>query len=172
MRNLIFWLATIVVFVVPNVMIWNKEKLREHGQTIYLRLAPVDPRSLIQGDYMILDYDLSRSIDSFLDKEKKQHHADGWAVVTLNPQKVAHIRRIHRPEQALQAGELLLYYRYRKGRYRVGTNAFFFQEGHAKVYERARYGKYKLDTSGKTLLIGLCDDKFQDLKPKGRVKRS
>ncbi|WP_455595713.1 GDYXXLXY domain-containing protein, partial [Acinetobacter pecorum] len=29
-----------------------------HSQSIYVELAPVDPRSILQGDYMALNYNL------------------------------------------------------------------------------------------------------------------
>ena len=38
------------------------ETLLRQGRTVYLELAPVDPRSLMQGDYMALSYQLEREI--------------------------------------------------------------------------------------------------------------
>ena len=41
---------------VANVGIWQKEQLIAHGQPVFVELAPVDPRSLMQGDYMRLEF--------------------------------------------------------------------------------------------------------------------
>src|ERR671911_825137 len=44
------------------------------GQTVLVKVAPVDPRDLFRGDYVILSYDFSRvsqeEIDGISDKER------------------------------------------------------------------------------------------------------
>ncbi len=175
MRQAIFWLATVIVFSVPNVMIWQKEKLRTNGTTVLLKLAPVDPRSLIQGDYMILDYAIARKLDYAIArklagkkrvraKKKEKVPKDGHIVITLDKNRVGKFMRIHRGKQKLKKGELLFRYRFRKGRWRIGANAFFFQEGHAKYYNKARYGEYRVTPSGDSLLIGLRSPDFKIIK--------
>jgi uncharacterized membrane-anchored protein len=44
------------VLVVANLGIWQKEDLVANGQPVFVALAPVDPRSLLQGDYMRLNF--------------------------------------------------------------------------------------------------------------------
>ena len=39
-----------------NWSVYKKEQTLKDGQLILLQLAPVDPRSLMQGDYMRLSY--------------------------------------------------------------------------------------------------------------------
>ena len=57
----------------------------------------------------------------------------------------------------------MLYYRRRGGRIKIGTDAFFFQEGHAPRYERAKFGELRVDASGESLLIGLRDEERRPL---------
>jgi uncharacterized membrane-anchored protein len=61
-RNL--WLGIAVVAVVQTVvlasMIWDRDQLLANGREIVLDVVPVDPRSLFQGDYVVLNYDISR----------------------------------------------------------------------------------------------------------------
>ena len=64
----------------------------------------------------------------------------------------------------LGAAEHLLRYRRRSGRIRIGTDAFYFQEGLADLYRGARYGELRVDGDGEGVLIGLRD-KFR--KPLG-----
>ena len=58
MRKALLLITTVIVLAGVNVQIAQKERLLQQGVTMLLRLAPVDPRSLIQGDYMDLRYDL------------------------------------------------------------------------------------------------------------------
>lgn len=46
--------------IVLVVMVSMPLTTRMSGDTILLRIVPVDPRDLFRGDYVILSYDLSR----------------------------------------------------------------------------------------------------------------
>lgn len=50
--------SLLLTLVVANGAIWQKEALISHGRPVFIALAPVDPRSLMQGDYMALNFEL------------------------------------------------------------------------------------------------------------------
>jgi uncharacterized membrane-anchored protein len=58
------WLAVGAVALVQSTvlgsMVWDRVQLLKHGREIVLPIVPVDPRSLFRGDYVRLNYDLSR----------------------------------------------------------------------------------------------------------------
>ena len=54
--------ATLVVLAAVNGSILAKERIRSTGERIFLALAPVDPRSLMQGDYMALRFAIAEQI--------------------------------------------------------------------------------------------------------------
>lgn len=54
--------AVLLVLAAVNGSIVAKERIKTHGEIILLELAPVDPRSLMQGDYMALRFDLAQQI--------------------------------------------------------------------------------------------------------------
>jgi uncharacterized membrane-anchored protein len=137
---------------VPNIAIVRKERLLASGTSILLELAPVDPRSLIQGDYMRLDYAITRTLEG-----ASEWPRDGHLVVRVDENGVGHFVRRHRADTPLANGERLVLYRRRGGRVRVGTDAFHFQEGAAGRYETARYGELRVDDSGASVLVGLRD---------------
>jgi uncharacterized membrane-anchored protein len=59
MKRIFTWLVIaglVLVLGVANYDIWQKQQVVENGQQILLELRPVDPRSLIQGDFMRLRY--------------------------------------------------------------------------------------------------------------------
>ena len=61
-RNVLVFLGLALALGVPNYAIIQKERLLASGTPVLEELAPVDPRSLIQGDYMRLDYAISRQL--------------------------------------------------------------------------------------------------------------
>ncbi len=46
-------------FAVAFYTVYKEYNLR-HGTTVMLKVVPVDPRDLFRGDYVILDYEISR----------------------------------------------------------------------------------------------------------------
>ena len=159
MRRLLVFITAIVVLAVINFEIYHKEQLLAEGTTILLELAPVDPRSLMQGDYMILRYQIASLPDSI--KAKK----DGYLVIELDEKQVAHFKRIYNEGSPLQANEIRLRFRKRGGDIRLGAESFFFQEGYAKYYNNARYGELRVAPSGESVLVGLRDDELRPLVP-------
>ena len=160
MRKILFWGTALLVLLAVNYLIVTKEKTLASGLTMLLELIPVDPRSLIQGDYMELRYALARNISKGQLKKDK-----GQIVVSLDANGVAGFVKVHRGE-TLQEGEYLLFYRNR-GELRLGAESFMFQEGDAGLYSEAKYGELKVDASGRNVLVGL---RGKDFKPWGRQK--
>lgn len=156
MKKSILWAVALLILAAINFMIMEKEGTLDKGGTMLLRLAPRDPRSLMQGDYMVLRYALAREIPATeLEADK------GCLVVSLDEHNVAKFVRIHRNEE-LGSNEHLLFYRNRGG-LRLGAESFFFQEGDAELYGEARYGELKVDESGGSVLVGLCGEDFRPL---------
>jgi len=59
----------LVILAVMNFSIVGKEQHLKQGDTVYLKLAPVDPRSLMQGDYMALRFDAADQLSKNLPRE-------------------------------------------------------------------------------------------------------
>lgn len=159
MRRLLVFIIAVIVLAGVNYEIYHKEQLLTEGTTILLELAPVDPRSLIQGDYMILRYKIAR-LQALYEAKK-----DGYLVIEQNEQHIAQFKRIYDENTPLEAGMLLLRFRKRGSEIRLGAESFFFQEGHAKYYENARYGEIKVASSGESILVGLRDAELKPLRP-------
>lgn len=159
MRNALVFGGLALVLAVPDVAIVQKERLLASGTPMLVELAPVDPRSLIQGDYMRLDYAIARALS--LGSESPR---DGQLVVQLDGRGVARFVRLHGRDIPLAPGEHLLRYRRRGNRTRIGTDAFFFQEGHASRYAGARYGELRVDPKGGSVLVGLSDSTQRPLR--------
>jgi uncharacterized membrane-anchored protein len=149
-RRLLILGGLVLALALPDLAIARKERLLASGTPMLLELAPVDPRSLMQGDYMRLDYALTRNL-RLVDSWPR----DGRIVVSLDSAGVAHFVRREETGMSLAPGERLLQYRRRGGRIRVGTDAFHFQEGLANRFAGARYGDLRVDDEGTSLLVGL-----------------
>jgi uncharacterized membrane-anchored protein len=151
MRSAIALIACVAGLALVNFSIAGKERLLRDGKLVYLELAPVDPRSLMQGDYMALRFKVANDA---LPAAKGDAATDGRIVATLDARGVASYRRIH-DGKPLAPNELLLRYRVRRSELKFATNAFFFEEGTAARYEQARYGEVRVAPDGELLLTGL-----------------
>lgn len=161
-RAAVFALGLLLVLGVVNVTIYQREQLLAHGQVAILQLAPVDPRSLMQGDYMALRFDAAGP----LEKSRYEQDAgptDGYLVLTPDAKGVARVTRIQDKAEPHDEKELVLRYRIRPGGVRLVTNAFFFPEGEAERYQAARYGEIRLDGHGTGLLVRMLGEDMQPL---------
>lgn len=157
MRNIVLWAVLILVMGSVNFSIFKKEETLNNGQVMLLELAPVDPRSLIQGDYMRLRYKMGTEVEeAWLEDE-------GRIVVRLDENNVATFVRVDKGEK-LQESEHLLAYKNRRGM-RLGAESYFFQEGNAELYANAEYGELRVDSTGASVLAGLRDENFERLDP-------
>ncbi len=162
MKAAVFWGLAVVVLLAISGLILHKEHVLRTGRPVLLRLAPRDPRSLIQGDYMVLRYRLATGDAA---RAVREGPADGRLVITMDENAVAQFKRLHHQEP-LAEGEFLLRYRRRgEGEIRLGAESFFFQEGHARYYENARYGELRVAPSGQSVLVGLRGEAFERLGP-------
>ena len=155
-KILLAWSA--LVLAALNYGIYAKEQIKARGETLLLELVPVDPRSLMQGDYMRLAYQIVRAapVERLAAGQKR-----GYLVLRADQHKVARFVRFH-SDEALRPGEkllrfhVLLPYIPEKRVLRIVPDSFLFQEGHAARYQNARYGVFKFAGANEYLLTGLA----------------
>ncbi|MDH5602908.1 MAG: GDYXXLXY domain-containing protein [Cyclobacteriaceae bacterium] len=157
MRNInkiVIGLNLVLLLGYLNYSIFIKERQLHDGRLVLLRLAPVDPRSLMQGDYMELRYDLSSlEWDETLPKK-------GYCILKKDTLNVANILRVQLTPEPLNEGEFLLKFTAGKRGINLGAESYFFEEGTAEIYENARYGGLILDKEGNSLLYGLFNENY------------
>jgi len=161
MRKIAALAAGVAILVLANHSIYSRERLLAEGRIALLDLAPVDPRSLMQGDYMALNFRIATEV---FGRRAKEGLTDGRIVVQVDERGVAKFSRMD-DGSPLAADELRIRYRVRGDQVKFATNAFFFQEGTGKIYERARYGEFRVAPDGECLLTGLRSEKLERLGP-------
>lgn len=162
MRNAVFLVTAAMVLVLVNVSIRQREALMTTGRTLLLELAPVDPRSLMQGDYMALRFKVAN--DAF-PLGSSGGIKDGRLVLAVDPRNVGTFRRFD--DGQLAADEALLRYRVRNDQPKFATNAFFFQERQGELYREAKYGEFRVAPDGDAILVALRGAELQLLGPPG-----
>jgi uncharacterized membrane-anchored protein len=132
--QLVILMGMIVMRAVPLVT----------GQTVLVRVQPVDPRDLFRGDYVILSYDFSRISRDGIEGLPEYERGKSWKLegrpvyVPLVPDSVpGHYRAakvtVVKPEGGLFIkGQLERY-----GSVTYGIESYFVQEGTGRVYEQA-----------------------------------
>jgi uncharacterized membrane-anchored protein len=157
-KTILILLNLALLLVYFNGSILAKETILENETLILLELAPVDPRSLMQGDYMELRYAISREFDH------KKTSKRGYCVLQLDSVRVATLKRLQEEQTPLNANEHLVKYTLNKWSLNIGAESFFFQEGQAEKYDKAKYGGLKVDGQGNSVLIGLYDENRKLIK--------
>lgn len=175
-------LGTVLVLGVANVAIVQKERILSDGQTVLLELAPVDPRSLMQGDYMSLNFALSQNLSALswgLPKDVlAKMDAQQWVVVAvqLDANKVAQLKGVYLEQDGQErlwteegpvaepSDVMRLRMRRHRSNWTPGTDAWFFAEGSADRFDAARYGEFAVVEGGQSLLRAMLDEDRKEIK--------
>ncbi|MBL0595340.1 GDYXXLXY domain-containing protein [Aeromonas veronii] len=160
-RQLALLLSGLAILAGINATVWRYEHAMSSGEVVLLRLAPVDPRSLMQGDYMRLNYEIARELTS-RDARANQDKGSDTLVIRLDAHQVATLVVDGKPDR-LASDERLLQVHQSERQWQIGPDAYFFEEGTGEQYETARYGEFRLQADGKTLLVGLRDETYQPI---------
>ena len=126
-----------------------RQVVLSQGAEVVLQTVPVDPRSLLQGDYAILDYEIASVPDWLRGRPAGtevyvilRECGDVWCVFRHD------LRQPHRPDVYIR-GEIN-----RRGRVDFGIGTYFVPEGTGHIIERAEDVKVvvALDASGTAVI--------------------
>ncbi|USG65011.1 GDYXXLXY domain-containing protein [Brevibacillus ruminantium] len=154
-------LIILLQFGLIGYQVWGSETILAKGKTVKLELAPIDPRSLLQGDYVSLNYEISR-IDEIEDgpsygrvrvvlrKQSNGVHAYSgyyqYAGEWNQPYQAT-------PDDVVINGQVIGW-----GRVAYGIENFFVPEGTGLDVERsARYAYVRVGESGDAIIERLAE---------------
>jgi uncharacterized membrane-anchored protein len=177
-RNILLWGGLLLALVMANLGIRGHERTLSEGRVVLLELAPVDPRSLMQGDYMVLRFAVDEAIRDAQHPERRSSDGntavalrgmddpcgpdgcrDGYVVVAPDRDGVGRFVRVQNAPQPLADGEIAVQFRERRWwQIVIAGNSWFFPEGQARRYEPARYAELRVAADGTALIAGLRDD--------------
>ncbi len=129
-----FWaiVAAQLVFLIGFIGV--REVALRTGTEVVLQTVPVDPRSLLQGDYAILDYEIARLPD-WMDG----FSAGRTVYVVLQEERDVWTSSAYTEERSHVAGEVFIKGRIdRIGHADFGIGTYFVPEGTGRIIERAQ----------------------------------
>lgn len=153
--NLSFAALIILAFIFS---IYQKEQVISEGRIVYLKLAPIDPRSIMQGDYMRLRYAIERR------EGGESLPRTGYAHFKLNENNVVVEAEYLTDGLALKDNEVRFKFTSNGYAAKLQPNSFLFQEGLRELYQPAKYGIFRV-TDNEHLLVGLATDDLKEIKP-------
>lgn len=146
----------VALFVYLALGVSGKERLIAGGDLLLLELAPVDPRSLMQGDYMTLDYAIEREAVKL--NRQAEGNRSGYVIVRRDSLGVAQLVRLQDGLETTGGNEFALPFQATRFRLDIGAGSYFFQEGREPTFARAEYGGLRVNEAGEAILVGLYDE--------------
>ena len=154
--------GAVLVFGAVNWDVRGKEQVIAHGQRILVPLIPVDPRSLMQGDYMALRFDLPPAVSEGLGNITAP---TAYVRAAVDAQGIATVQALVSDRKQAGEGEVILPLKRLKGQWVLVTDAYFFPEGQGTHFESGKYGDFRVLPDGRALLVGLADAEGKVIKP-------
>lgn len=159
-KKLVLLPVILLQFAVVGYQVWNSETILAEGTLIKLELLPVDPRSLLQGDYVQLNYSIS-SLDGELPpgkkirvvlrkKEQGVHEFSGYYEV----EGVWNQPYQAKPDDVIINGRV-----YGWNDVEYGIESYFVPEGTGlEVEEKAKYALVRVGKNGDAILERLAEE--------------
>lgn len=145
-----FLSCALLVLAVVNVAIWQKESVISTGTPVFVALSPVDPRSLMEGDYMGLRFALPTAAPENAGPNPSRLQV----VARVDGRGIAELLRFH-DARPLGRGEFVVDLVFKHNLWTFVTDAWYFKEGEAARWSKARYGEFRIAPDGRALLVGL-----------------
>ncbi len=137
--SIAFWIIVAAQLVVLAGIVGFREQVRQTGELVVLQTVPVDPRSLLQGDYAILEYEIGipRRVEDASPRLRDDLQRGARMFVTLERQgdiwqATSYTRTRPRPGQLFLTG-----YADDSGWLDFGIGTYFVPEGTGHIVERA-----------------------------------
>ena len=161
--SIAFWVIVAVQLVVLAGIVGFREQVRQTGERIVLQTVPVDPRSLLQGDYAILNYEVGgipRRVEGAVPRLRDDLERGARVFVTLERQgdvwqATGYHRTRPRPGQLFITG-----YADGSNRLDFGIGTYFVPEGTGHIVERAQDVKVRvfIDRDGDAVIDDVLVD--------------
>jgi uncharacterized membrane-anchored protein len=153
--------ALVLVLAATAIAVRNYERTLAEGRIVLFELAPVDPRSIMQGDFMALDFAVNQAMHRAWSASGDGQRTPRFAIVAVDAEGRAAFLEFaaNLPEPAADRLGIRLHVEH--GMPRVGPNAFFFQEGTGERYEAAAWGEFRVAADGTALLTALRDERLE-----------
>lgn len=166
--RLLLLAALALVLVVAGIRVRSYEHTLAEGRVVLFELAPVDPRSMMQGDFMALDFAVNGELQQHWAATGEEQPPPPYALFVLDAEARGTFLQFAHSLPEPTANQLGLRLQFQYGLPHIGPDAFFFQEGTAERYETAAWGEFRVADDGTVLLTGLRDGR---LEPLGQVRR-
>lgn len=149
------WLPIVVIQIfILLVIIFQKESILRNGTDIVLKVEPVDPRSILQGDYVQLSYNISES------KSLKDNSNQVFVLLEKNEKGIYEVAAIYddkqEAKQHLKKDQVLITGKTYGETITYGIEHFFVEEGKGEEVEAdAKYAKVRVGANGDAILLEL-----------------
>lgn len=161
--------VTLFMLSGANYKVHQFEDVLANGKPVILKIAPVDPRSLMQGDYMALDYAILDEVRKHQDLlrvgDDKAWHQSAYVLVNLDEHNVAQYCDMQQQipvEFKNCAKNIYLPIRHKYWMPELPSQDYFFAEGKGEYYAQAEYAEYRFK-DGTLLLARLLDKNLKAL---------
>jgi uncharacterized membrane-anchored protein len=159
----------------------SRDRLAVEGQEIFLELAPVDPLSLLQGQYMRVQFAVEREQLPLPDEVNIE---DKCAVLKIDERRIATFVGVEKnnelgPDEVLFRGHLRKTNDWERRsqqrtdpdkdfsghyvKFEIPQRTFLFKENTEDRYESAKYGVFRVGEGGDYMLMDLADENLQKL---------
>ena len=149
-------LIVLLMLVFGSFIVMSEYRLAE-GEKIFLDTRPVDPRDLLRGDYVILEYTIESDsqVTTYISENELDAGERVYLVLEKDQDDFGRLARIStsKPKEELFISAMVL----ERGWVDIGVDKFFVPEGRGLEIERLRGGADVLVSVGSSGSVAIVD---------------
>ena len=94
-------LTALLAIAYVNLNAWQSQQIKLRGEILFLELAPVDPLSLVQGQYMRLRFGIEKRYDTTQEDYRiiQNNRGNGLAMISLDSKRIGTLTGLLAPNQ-------------------------------------------------------------------------
>ncbi|SPY33598.1 GDYXXLXY domain-containing protein [Pasteurella canis] len=164
-RVMLTAITALFIGLATNYSIYKYEDILNTGEPIILKTAPLDPRSLMQGDYMSLNYEILQDIYNIWYEDPSDGASFVYALLKRDELGITMLCRLQKTVPTSFDGctpDIYLPINVAHWQPRLPSQDYFFAEGKGEYYAQAEYAEYRFK-NGKALLFQLLDKNLNPL---------
>ncbi|MBA62841.1 MAG: hypothetical protein CMJ76_10805 [Planctomycetaceae bacterium] len=181
LKSIVLVITALSTIFYTGILVVQNRMLRESPDTMFLELAPVDPLSLFQGQYMTIEFDIEREQHELVLDVTRPESMSRFAVFVLDGDRVGKVSAFlkENPSSAERStlagnhqGQKIIILnvdlkRVTGNKYAIvmKQKQFLFRENQQESYAKARYGYFRVSYDGRCSLEDLAGESFELLSP-------
>lgn len=168
MKHIIFAVTIFTFISYALFLVYQQEQILEEGHTVVLKTAPVDPRDMFRGEYVILRYEIEEEAYDEMSYYEPEDGSSAYVLLYKDSRGVGQVSRVYDYDDRLNPSDVYIKGEVKNGRVRFADlEQYYVPEGLGLKIEAMPRGSLYVEVrikGGQARIVQLLDENLEPLE--------